>query len=167
MLSKRRAMAESERSARREARERERARDGNDGDRPRVDDDGASSGGDDTDDGGPGDDGPLNEIAQMMMGGGMPPEIAALLEGAASSGAAPIRRRAERQWRNVLYERAAAADGELCAICLEPCTTGQRVAAIRACGHEFHADCVRPWLSHNDRCPVCRTAVSDSGAAII
>ena len=88
-------------------------------------------------------------------------------KGAASSGAAPIRRRAERQWRNVLYERAAAADGELCAICLEPCTTGQRVAAIRACGHEFHADCVRPWLSHNDRCPVCRTAVSDSGAAII
>ena len=38
---------------------------------------------------------------------------------------------------------------------------------VTLCGHEFHADCVRPWLSHNDRCPVCRTAVSDSGAAII
>ena len=24
-----------------------------------------------------------------------------------------------------------------------------------ACGHAFHEECINPWLSKNNRCPIC------------
>ena len=43
-----------------------------------------------------------------------------------------------------------------CVVCLEPLSDiGARPLA---CGHAFHADCVRRWLQVSPTCPVCRGA---------
>ena len=50
---------------------------------------------------------------------------------------------------------------EPCKICLEPDNhekTHKEWISLNACGHKFHADCVRPFLLHQFRCPYCRTA---------
>lgn len=43
--------------------------------------------------------------------------------------------------------------GTTCAICQEEVTCATR---IRACGHNFHGQCISQWLGMNTRCPVCR-----------
>lgn len=40
-----------------------------------------------------------------------------------------------------------------CAICQDEVTCATR---IRACGHNFHSDCISQWFQMNPRCPVCR-----------
>lgn len=43
--------------------------------------------------------------------------------------------------------------GTTCAICQEEVTCATR---LRACGHNFHGQCISQWLGMNTRCPVCR-----------
>lgn len=43
--------------------------------------------------------------------------------------------------------------GTTCAICQEEVTCATR---LRACGHNFHGQCISQWLGMNPRCPVCR-----------
>lgn len=47
----------------------------------------------------------------------------------------------------------AVPAGTTCAICQEEVTCATR---IRACGHNFHGQCISQWLGMNTRCPVCR-----------
>ena len=43
-----------------------------------------------------------------------------------------------------------------CTICLNNFTRGDAIRKLR-CGHEFHKDCIDPWLLNNSvRCPICR-----------
>lgn len=48
--------------------------------------------------------------------------------------------------------------GHRCAICLEDFDTRQEVM-VTPCKHMFHEDCIMPWVSSNNRCPVCRKYV--------
>ncbi|XP_028976725.2 E3 ubiquitin-protein ligase RNF43 [Esox lucius] len=41
-----------------------------------------------------------------------------------------------------------------CAICLEEFLDGQELRII-SCGHEFHKECVDPWLLQHRTCPLC------------
>ncbi|KAJ7997378.1 hypothetical protein DPEC_G00228360 [Dallia pectoralis] len=41
-----------------------------------------------------------------------------------------------------------------CAICLEEFLDGQELRII-SCGHEFHRECVDPWLLQHRTCPLC------------
>jgi hypothetical protein len=43
-----------------------------------------------------------------------------------------------------------------CPICLDAYQLQDRVRRI-PCGHEFHVECIDPWLTHRAVCPVCKT----------
>lgn len=50
-------------------------------------------------------------------------------------------------------------DGKLeypgCTICFSNMALGENCIML-PCGHMYHADCIKPWLTKNNTCPVCR-----------
>ncbi len=46
-----------------------------------------------------------------------------------------------------------------CSICLEPIKEEQPKKKLDSCCHEFHEDCLNPWLICNSTCPNCRNAI--------
>ncbi|KAK4429239.1 E3 ubiquitin-protein ligase [Sesamum alatum] len=44
----------------------------------------------------------------------------------------------------------------VCAICLENLQQAEVCRVLPACHHEFHAQCIDPWLSKRLNCPTCR-----------
>nr|CCC93585.1 predicted zinc finger protein [Trypanosoma congolense IL3000] len=52
--------------------------------------------------------------------------------------------------------------GDNCAVCLEQFSSDDKVHEIK-CGHVFHCNCIRHWLSLNNRCPTCRYEVPRFG----
>lgn len=51
-----------------------------------------------------------------------------------------------------LYSQSSGIDA--CAICLEDYKNGQELRVL-PCQHEFHRNCVDPWLVTNRTCPLC------------
>ena len=48
-----------------------------------------------------------------------------------------------------------------CVVCLEEYIDGESRVMRLPCGHEFHADCVVPWLTNRRRvCPICKLVCS-------
>lgn len=45
-----------------------------------------------------------------------------------------------------------------CTICLEQVTMGELVRSL-PCLHQFHANCIDPWLQQQGTCPVCKLMV--------
>ncbi|CRK43615.1 hypothetical protein BN1723_019253 [Verticillium longisporum] len=44
-----------------------------------------------------------------------------------------------------------------CVVCLEEYENGVSQVMSLPCGHEFHADCITPWLTTRRRtCPICK-----------
>lgn len=43
---------------------------------------------------------------------------------------------------------------DACAICLEEYSTSQELRVL-PCSHEFHKECIDPWLLNNPTCPLC------------
>jgi hypothetical protein len=50
-------------------------------------------------------------------------------------------------------------DNHDCAICMTEFSQGDDVLLMPNCLHRFHAACIRPWLTENRTCPVCRVNV--------
>ncbi|RMZ80110.1 hypothetical protein DV737_g3128, partial [Chaetothyriales sp. CBS 132003] len=47
-----------------------------------------------------------------------------------------------------------------CVVCLEEYVDGESRVMSLPCGHEFHADCITPWLVNRRRtCPICKRDV--------
>merc|ERR1719410_3246811 len=42
-----------------------------------------------------------------------------------------------------------------CAICKEPFVSGDLLKEL-PCKHRYHKDCIMPWLTKRNTCPVCR-----------
>ncbi|KAL8782059.1 MAG: hypothetical protein Q9213_005731 [Squamulea squamosa] len=52
-----------------------------------------------------------------------------------------------------------------CVVCLEEYVDGQSKVMSLPCGHEFHAECITPWLTTRRRtCPICKGDVVRSMA---
>uniref|UniRef100_A0A8C8BK62 E3 ubiquitin-protein ligase RNF43 n=1 Tax=Otus sunia TaxID=257818 RepID=A0A8C8BK62_9STRI len=49
---------------------------------------------------------------------------------------------------------SSCSSAPVCAICLEEFSEGQELRII-SCSHEFHRDCVDPWLQQHHTCPLC------------
>ncbi|XP_062307574.1 RING finger protein 215 isoform X1 [Osmerus eperlanus] len=54
-----------------------------------------------------------------------------------------------------------AAESDLCAVCLEPFNNNQCLRVL-PCLHEFHRDCVDPWLLLQHTCPLCKHSILSS-----
>lgn len=52
-----------------------------------------------------------------------------------------------------------SGDDELtCTVCLEQVNVGELIRSL-PCLHQFHADCIDPWLRQQGTCPVCKYKV--------
>ncbi|XP_004555711.2 RING finger protein 215 isoform X1 [Maylandia zebra] len=53
------------------------------------------------------------------------------------------------------------AEAETCAVCLEPFNNNQCLRVL-PCLHEYHRDCVDPWLLLQHTCPLCKRSILSS-----
>ena len=54
---------------------------------------------------------------------------------------------------------SSAYDIDNCVICLEDFNNGDKLTVL-PCGHEFHKQCIRPWLlTRSTLCPICKMSV--------
>lgn len=44
---------------------------------------------------------------------------------------------------------------EECAVCLEEMNEKRTLVKLE-CGHGYHKECIKRWLSYKDNCPYCR-----------
>ncbi|KAI4295665.1 hypothetical protein L6164_035684 [Bauhinia variegata] len=50
----------------------------------------------------------------------------------------------------------SSTDLEPCCICQEEYADGEDIASLD-CGHEFHTNCIKQWLTQKNLCPICKT----------
>ncbi|KAL7155277.1 hypothetical protein ABFS83_03G063900 [Erythranthe nasuta] len=63
----------------------------------------------------------------------------------------------ELQEITCLYlNKDAGTSNVICVICLESLRQAEVCRVMPACRHEFHAQCIDPWLSKRPTCPTCR-----------
>ncbi|MBN3309279.1 RN215 protein, partial [Amia calva] len=55
-------------------------------------------------------------------------------------------------------EQGQAGETDNCAVCLEPFSKNQCLRVL-PCLHEFHRDCVDPWLLLQQTCPLCKRSI--------
>ena len=48
-----------------------------------------------------------------------------------------------------------------CAICRETAKAGVDKCVKLPCDHEFHFDCIEPWLKRVSSCPICRSVIKE------
>ncbi|XP_069767836.1 E3 ubiquitin-protein ligase RNF43 isoform X3 [Narcine bancroftii] len=83
-----------------------------------------------------------------------------------------ISRLATRRFQSRGHERQSSLDSQsssvseaVCAICLEEFTDGQDLRII-SCFHEFHKECVDPWLLQHRTCPLCMYNIIEGNSMI-
>lgn len=45
-----------------------------------------------------------------------------------------------------------------CVICLEEYKNMDDVGTLKTCGHDYHVNCIKKWLSMKNLCPICKAA---------
>jgi len=59
---------------------------------------------------------------------------------------------------NAVGNTKTSEDELTCSVCLEQVTEGELVRSL-PCLHQFHANCIDPWLRQQGTCPVCKFKV--------
>jgi hypothetical protein len=68
---------------------------------------------------------------------------------------------------DVQYQRPAGQDEpDACAICLVDYDTDERIKRITRCNHRFHGECITPWITVNNTCPLCRSRVGSGASGV-
>ncbi|PKY06565.1 hypothetical protein P168DRAFT_232120 [Aspergillus campestris IBT 28561] len=74
-----------------------------------------------------------------------------------SQGAMQGSTRREKADSSSLWRRKYTGRQVECVVCLEEYVDGQSRVMSLPCGHEFHAECITPWLTTRRRtCPICK-----------
>ncbi|GFY82169.1 RING/U-box superfamily protein [Actinidia rufa] len=66
---------------------------------------------------------------------------------------------------NAVGSMKASDDDLTCSVCLEQVTMGELVRSL-PCMHQFHANCIDPWLKQQGTCPVCKFKIGSESAAV-
>ena len=77
---------------------------------------------------------------------------------AENSTAVFFRQRSIRLRRHII-QATSSETFEDCSVCLQPMIPSDEVNRVPGCQHQFHADCLTPWLANNPSCPLCRRLV--------
>ncbi|KAG6670127.1 hypothetical protein I3843_01G280900 [Carya illinoinensis] len=56
---------------------------------------------------------------------------------------------------NKVVSTKASEDELTCSVCLEQVNVGELIRSL-PCLHQFHANCIDPWLGQQGTCPVCK-----------
>ncbi|XP_060703972.1 E3 ubiquitin-protein ligase RNF43 isoform X1 [Hemiscyllium ocellatum] len=67
--------------------------------------------------------------------------------------------------QNSLDSQSSNVSEPVCAICLEEFADGQDLRII-SCFHEFHKECIDPWLLQHRTCPLCMYNIIEGSASI-
>ncbi|KAJ0764219.1 putative transcription factor C2H2 family [Helianthus annuus] len=46
---------------------------------------------------------------------------------------------------------------DTCPICLDEYENGEKIGRIEKCGHEYHVDCIKKWVTMKKVCPICKS----------
>jgi len=57
------------------------------------------------------------------------------------------------------FKSTRSSRHESCHVCLLDFENNELLKRLPKCGHEFHVDCLKPWLEKHTTCPVCRESV--------
>ncbi|CAI9787680.1 unnamed protein product [Fraxinus pennsylvanica] len=60
-----------------------------------------------------------------------------------------------RNFVNIEAENAIDESPEVCVVCQCEYEKNENVGSL-VCGHEYHVDCIKKWLSQETCCPICR-----------
>ncbi|KAF5733830.1 putative protein binding protein [Tripterygium wilfordii] len=77
---------------------------------------------------------------------------------ASSSNSAELKK---QDTANTVSSAKALEDELTCSVCLEQVTTGELIRTL-PCLHQFHANCIDPWLQQQGTCPVCKFRAGSS-----
>jgi len=72
-------------------------------------------------------------------------------------GPAPASEEAINKLEQVQYN-AEGAEIKCCPVCQEDYNQGENLVRL-PCKHEYHGDCVKPWLNKHNSCPMCRQQI--------
>lgn len=61
--------------------------------------------------------------------------------------------------RSPVDDEKEEPNANICSICLESNSNGDKSSERLECGHHFHKECIDPWLRSNNTCPLCRLKV--------
>lgn len=71
----------------------------------------------------------------------------------------------EHERQSSLDSQGSSMSEPVCAICLEEFANGQDLRII-SCFHEFHKECVDPWLLQHRTCPLCMYNIIEGSSTI-
>ncbi|CAI9294579.1 unnamed protein product [Lactuca saligna] len=60
-----------------------------------------------------------------------------------------------KQRKHIAFMPISNQNLEPCCICQEEYDTGDNIGNLD-CGHDFHTDCIKQWLSQKNICPICK-----------
>ncbi|KAG2730324.1 hypothetical protein I3843_01G280900 [Carya illinoinensis] len=81
------------------------------------------------------------------------PQNSLSMQQASSSGSAAEMQKQDNP--NKVVSTKASEDELTCSVCLEQVNVGELIRSL-PCLHQFHANCIDPWLGQQGTCPVCK-----------